>query len=420
MIKLDRKSIYALGVSVIIMLSFFVVKTLVMINWLHYNKMVQWYEYLSVIFFLPPFLYALNKVYKTQYLETLKKKTLEQILDESCLVSRTDKQGLITDVNAKFCEVSGYKRQELLGKDHRILNSGTHPREMWQQMYQTTVQYRSIWHEIVTNINKLGKYYIVDTHIMATFDAAGKHTGFLSVRQDITDLMNSLKEVDRKNAYLEHAAKILRHDMHSGINTYIPRGIKSLERRLSKLLVSLDIPENLGEKHLGQSLQLLKEGLAHAQRVYNGVKEFTNLVKKEAVMETQPHKLQCILETYFKGTAYNSQVYIEDLGMEDVNESLFCTAIDNLVRNGLRYNDSDTKLVKIYRDANDLIIEDNGRGMSQEQFEEYSKPYTRGENNKESGSGLGLNICVAIMREHGFEVTSEKVETGTKLKVKLL
>ena len=420
MIKLNRSSIFALGLAVLIMLSFFVVKTLVMIDWLPCDKTVQWFEYLSVICFMPPFFFVLYNIYKTQYLETLKKRTLESILDESCLVSRTDKKGRITDVNAKFCEVSGYKKQELLGKDHNILNSATHPREMWQEMYQTTLQYKSIWHDIVTNKNKNGNLYIVDSYIMATFDQNNKHTGFISVRQDITELMNSLKEVDRKNAYLEHAAKILRHDMHSGINTYIPRGIKSLERRLSKLLVSLDIPEDKGEKHLGQSLQLLKEGLAHAQRVYNGVKEFTNLVKKDAVMEKASHNIQCILETYFKGTAYNSQVHIEDLGKEEVNESLFCTAIDNLVRNGLRYNDNDTKLVKIYREANVIIIEDNGRGMTQEQFEEYCKPYTRGENNKESGSGLGLNICVAIMREHGFEVTSEKVETGTKLKVKLL
>jgi signal transduction histidine kinase len=112
-------------------------------------------------------------------------------------------------------------------------------------------------------------------------------------------------------------------------------------------------------------------------------------------------------------------VVVEDLGTEEVNESLFCTAVDNLIRNGLRYNDSDTKLVKLYREEGVLVVEDNGRGMSQEQFDEFSKPYTRGENNKESGSGLGLNICVAIMTEHGFKVNSEKVKTGTKLKIEM-
>ena len=67
-----------------------------------------------------------------------------------------------------------------------------------------------------------------------------------------------------------------------------------------------------------------------------------------------------------------------------------------------------------------LVVEDNGRGMSVEEFEEYSKPYVRKEGNKESGSGLGLNICIAIMNEHGFTVNCEKSKHGgTKLKIKL-
>lgn len=420
MIRLDTKTIIALALAVVIMLSFFVVKTLVMVDWVECTPMVEWYEYLSVIGFMPPFFYAMSKIFRTQYLETLKKRTLESILDDSCLVSRTDKHGRITDVNAKFCEVSGYKRQELLGKDHRVLNSGTHPQEMWMEMYQTTIRYKSIWHDVVTNRKKNGELYIVDSHIMATFDAKGKHTGFISVRQDITELMNSLQEVDRKNAYLEHAAKILRHDMHSGINTYIPRGINSLERRLEKIQQSID-PKSIYKewRQLEAPMKLLKEGIHHAQRVYSGVKEFTNLVKKDAAMDKAPYKLHEILDKYLRGTAYRSQVQINDLGCEDVNESLFCTAVDNLIRNGLRYNDNDSKYVKIYRESNEIIVEDNGRGMSQEEFEELSKPYTRKTGQKESGSGLGLNICVAIMREHGFKVTCEKLETGTKLKVKV-
>lgn len=413
MFGLSKKAVYAGVIAIFIMIAFFVVKTLVLIGFLPCNDIVQWYEYLSVIFFMPPFFVILKEIILHQKTTNQKRKILEAILDESCLVSRTDKQGIITDVNNKFCEVSGYKKQELLGKDHHILNSGFHPRELWEQMYQTTIQYKSIWHDIITNQNKNGELYIVDSYIMATFDEEGKHDGFISVRQDITELMNTLQEVDRKNAYLEHAAKILRHDMHSGINTYLPRGVKSLERRLEKMVCDKEM------KNLESPLKMLKEGLAHAQKVYNGVKEFTNLVKKDAVMDKQPHDLSCILNNYLKGTAYKSSVLIEDLGEELVNESLFCTGIDNLIRNGLRYNDSATKLIKIYKEENNLIVEDNGRGMSQKDFEEYCKPYTRGQNQKESGSGLGLNICIAIMKEHGFEVTSEKIETGTKLKIKL-
>lgn len=357
---------------------------------------------------------------KSNHIIERKRQYLESILDSSCLVSRADAYGKITAVNEKFCKVSGYRESELIGQDHSILNSGYHPRKFWINMYKHVVIEKGIWHNIVTNRTKKGEEYIVDSYIMATFDEKGKHDGYISVRQDITELMNSLQEVDKKNVYLEHAAKILRHDMHSGINTYIPRGITSLERRLEKIQKSID-PKTIYKewKQLEAPMKLLKEGIYHAQRVYSGVKEFTNLVKKDATMYKETHDLQQILDNYLRGTAYRSQVDIDDLGTEDVNESLFCTAVDNLIRNGLRYNDSDTKIVKLYRQDNILVVEDNGRGMTQKEFEELAQPYTRRAGQKESGSGLGLNICVAIMREHGFEVTCEKIKSGTKLKIKV-
>ena len=418
---MSKKFILSSIIATFIMLTFFIVKTFVLLGVIPCNKLVQWYEYLSVIFFMIPFYFIMEELIKKSRKNKQGIKSTEALLDDSALISKADRHGKIVFVNDKFCEVSGYKRHELLGKDHVVLNSKTHPKEFWANMYLTVIKYKSIWNEIVTNKNKRGEEYIVNSWVMGEFDEQGNHIGFISVRQDITELYKQKMDIERKNSYLEHAAKILRHDMHSGINTYIPRGIKSLERRLSKLLVSLNIPEDQGEKHLGQSLQLLKEGLAHAQKVYSGVKEFTNLVKKDARLDKAPYNLCEILKDYLKSTNYSSQVKIDELPTKDVNESLFCTAIDNLIRNGLKYNDSKTKMVHIYKeDDNTIIVKDNGRGMSKEDFEEYSKPYVRKDGQKESGTGLGLNITIAIMREHGFTVSSEKLEPcGTKIKIKL-
>jgi signal transduction histidine kinase len=109
-----------------------------------------------------------------------------------------------------------------------------------------------------------------------------------------------------------------------------------------------------------------------------------------------------------------------DLGIFSVNEALFCTAIDNLIRNGLKYNDSNSKIVKIYRIEDILYIEDNGRGLSSEEFKLLSQPYTRKEGQKESGTGLGLNICIAILEEHGFSVSCNKLpEIGSQIKINL-
>ena len=98
---------------------------------------------------------------------------------------------------------------------------------------------------------------------------------------------------------------------------------------------------------------------------------------------------------------------------------MFCTALDNLIRNGLKYNDSDLKLVKIYMENDLLILQDNGRGITQQEFDTLSQPYTRKAGQKETGSGLGLNICIAILQEHGFGISCEKNDIGTKLKIRL-
>jgi PAS domain S-box-containing protein len=338
---------------------------------------------------------------------------MENFIDEASLISKADRYGKITYVNKKFNKVSGYALEEVLGKDHRIVNSGTHPKNFWTDMYDAVIKRKEIWNSVVTNKAKDGHEYYVDTYIKANFSIdTGELTGFTSIRQDVTDVYNSLREIDEKNTYLEHAAKILRHDMHSGINTYIPRGIKSLERRLTA--------EQIKDLKIDTPLRLLKEGLAHTQKVYRGVYEFTNLVKKDSTLHKEPYDLKSILSDFLRSTSYSSQVAIDELVVAEVNESLFCTAIDNLIRNGLKYNDSDFKMVAIFMDGEDTIaIQDNGRGMTQEEFNHLSKPYTRRLNQKETGTGLGLNICTAILKEHGFSIACEKNETGTKIKIKI-
>ena len=241
---------------------------------------------------------------------------------------------------------------------------------------------------------------------------------FVVVREFLQQKKATLRDLNKKNIYLEHAAKIIRHDMHSGINTYLPRGIKSLNRRLDE--------EKIKELKIASPLKLIQDGLHHAQKVYSGVYEFTNLVKENAQLNKEAKNIKNILEDYLKLTAYKNQVVLsDDLPSElDVNEALFCTAVDNFIRNGLKYNDSPTKFIKIYLEASYhtgsyIVIEDNGRGITGEEFVEFSKPYARKDGQKESGTGLGLNISIEILKEHGFKVFAEKQNNGTKIYIQI-
>jgi signal transduction histidine kinase len=228
--------------------------------------------------------------------------------------------------------------------------------------------------------------------------------------QDV-EIEQQISDIAKKNSYLEHAARIIRHDMHSGINTYMPRGITSLEKRLTV--------EDIQRLKIEGALKMVKEGLNHTQKVYKSVYEFTNLVKQNVVLNKSVVNAKDLIWKYISPNSYSSQVEISDLGDMEVNETLFCNAVENLIKNGLSYNDSEVKKVKIYNEEEYLIVEDNGKGFSQKQLEKHLTKYSKKTDVTGEEKGLGLNICVAILEEHGFKLSCEKIEGGTKMKIKI-
>lgn len=411
------RSKIALVLAALIMLTFFGVQTCMVFGLCGVSYNLAIFGYICVILFMPPFGMVVAEFIQNKARISLQLSSkitefeeFEKFVQSSVLVSKADRFGKITYVNKKFEEVSGWKKDEVVGKDHVIVNSDLQEPGYWTKMYQT-VHNGEVWNDVVVNRAKNGELYYVDTYIRAEVNYRGEITGYTSIRQDVSEIIRASKELAKKNTYLEHAAKIIRHDMHSGINTYLPRGIKSLQRRLTE--------EDIERLKIKAPMQLIMDGLFHAQKVYAGVYEFTNLVKENAAMSKAECSIKEILGDYLRLTAYKNQVVLSDeLPTIEVNESLFCTALDNLIRNGLRYNDSATKWVKVYPEEEFICIEDNGRGMSNEEFAKLAEPYTRNDNQRESGSGLGLNICSQILKEHNFTISAENTGGGTKIKIK--
>ena len=343
--------------SILIMSVFFLVKTSVLLEIQESTRVTRGVEYTCFLLFIPLFILIVRGITGAQI---KKLDESDKFIDKAAIISVTDRKGRITYVNDKFEQVSGWKLEEVIGKDHSIVNSGTQPDGYWGKMYETVLK-GEIWNDVVTNKAKDGSLYYVDTYIRARFGTDGRLDGFSSIRQDVTEIIKKSNELERKNTYLEHAAKILRHDMHSGINTYMPRGVNSLERRLTH--------EDIVNLKIEAPLKMIKEGLKHSQKVYKGVYEFTNLVKKDVVLNKEECNIKVILSDYLSSTAYVSQVILDDnLPTIELNEPLFCTAVDNLIRNGLKYNDSSTKFVKVYSEEDTIYIQDNGRGITQEDF----------------------------------------------------
>src|SRR3954469_1670046 len=143
---------------------------------------------------------------------------LRYALDQSAIVATTDTRGLITFVNEKFCEVSKYSSAELLGQDHRILNSGYHSKEFMRHLWVTIANGR-IWRGEIRNRAKDGTLYWVDTTIVPFLDARGKPYQYMALRYEITDRKRSEEQLREQAALtrLGEMAAVVAHEVKNPI-----------------------------------------------------------------------------------------------------------------------------------------------------------------------------------------------------------
>ena len=146
-------------------------------------------------------LIAGNSNYKSENSNLLAE--YKKAVDLSNIVSKTNPKGVITYVNDKFCEISGYTRDELIGKPHNIIRHPDMPREAFKELWDT-IKAKKSWHGVVINMKKNGGQYIVDTFVIPILDVDGDVVEYIAIRHDITELEETKQQLRNINKAMKN------------------------------------------------------------------------------------------------------------------------------------------------------------------------------------------------------------------------
>jgi PAS domain S-box-containing protein len=364
---------------------------------------------------------SIQDITDTKQAESELQRTLQELdlqkfaLDQHAIVAITDSRGRISYVNDKFCDISKYSAEELLGQDHRIINSGYHPKEFFQDLW-ATIRRGDVWKGEIRNRDKMGEIYWVNTTIVPFKDSQGTATQFVAIREDITALKKAEEETKRliselsdKNAELERFTYTVSHDLKSPLITvkgFLGMLEKDLEAgdsdRLKSDMDSITRAADKMHQLLNEVLELSRIG-----RVANPTEDIDLTDMAQEVVQL------------LSGTIEKHQAHVriaDNLPVVYGDRVRLREVLQNLIENALKYSSGeDTTQIEIgYRqEQGDIVytVRDNGIGIDPRYHEKIFDLFDQLDQSQD-GSGVGLALVKRILQVHGGRIWVESEGIG--------
>lgn len=331
-------------------------------------------------------------------------------LDQSSIVAITDPRGIITYANDKFIEISKYSKEELLGQNHSIINSGYHSKEFFGDLWKT-IKEGNTWSGEICNRDKLGELYWVATTIVP-FMKNGKPYQYISIRTDITSRKKAeemLHQQDKLAAVGQLAAGVA-HEIRNPLTSM---------KGYTEFLHSEEKDSN--------RIEFFEIILDEIDRVNQIVEEFLVLAKPQSVqLETKniiPIIRNVLSLMEFDARKKNVTFYFEsahDSILVRCDENRLKQVFLNFVKNGMEAMPSGGKImvsIELKEGEVQISIEDTGVGIPPERLKKLGEPFYT---TKKTGNGLGLMVSFKIIEGHkGRIVVESEVNKGTTFNILL-